>query len=95
MSGNKEDRVSSRHNAANMNAKIKLKTNGRDENLTMLIPTYAPIVINTGICQRWIRHTRLSTIHMPIVRAAISGKIISFSFSISAVPTINSIINKA
>lgn len=40
----------------------------------MQTPATAPAVISATIRARLTRHTCLSTIHMPIVRAAISGK---------------------
>ena len=51
--------------------------------------------INRTNLRRLTVHTFLSTIHIPIVSAAISGKIISFSPISSETPTINKIINKA
>ena len=61
----------------------------------MQTPATAPAVISATIRARLTRHTCLSTIHMPIVRAAISGKMISFSPDSSATATISRIIVRA
>ena len=86
--GNREDLVSDKPIAAHVKARKILIAKGKGEKRTNRTPAQAPIVINTSICHVFTFHTRLSTIHIPIVRAAISGNIISFSCKSSEKPTI-------
>ena len=92
--GNNEARAKSKQTAAKRNAIATLRTKGKGEQSTISTPAQAPSVIKSNICHCFIFHTRLSTIHIPMVRAAISGKIISFSCSNSATPIINSIMTR-
>ena len=84
-----------RHIAGKRKDKGKFTIKGNGEKMTIQIPTNAFIVIRNTKRKRLIFQTLLSTIHIPITSAAISGKMISFSSRPSAIPIISRIINSA
>ena len=88
-SGTSVVRDSDRHPAANAKASARLAANGHGDQRTIQTPATAPAPISSTNCSRVTFHTRFGAIHMPMARAAISGKITSRSPVRSATPTIS------